>query len=202
MGLKDKMMDNMMGNMSADEKKEMMDNMMNKFMDTMTPEEKQNMMNGMMDKFFSGMSSEEKQGMMSSMMPKMMGNMMGGGNGGGSPMMGMMKNMMGGMMGSRKEGDKADSGSMGFNPMEMCQKMMGNMGKSSELAAYATPEVRALFEDWAEQIENEILAFIKTNNNTDPDKIAEHFKLSKDSINFFITKLSQKGKINIKAEAK
>jgi hypothetical protein len=202
MGIKDKMMDSMMGNMSAEEKKEMMDNMMSKFMDTMTAEEKQNMMNGMMDKFFGSMSPEEKQGMMSSMMPKMMGSMMGSDSNGGSPMMGMMKNMMGGMMAGRKDGDKNNAGSNGFNPMEMCQKMMGHMGKSGELAAYATPEVRALFEEWAEQIENEILSFIKSNNNADPDKIAEHFKLSKDSISFFISKLSQKGKITLKAEVK
>ncbi len=201
MGLKDKMMDSMMGKMSAEEKKEMMDNMMGSFMDSMSSEEKQNMMNSMMDKFFAGMSPDEKQGMMSSMMPKMMGSMMGSGSGGGSSMMGMMKNMMGGMMG-KKEGDKNNPGPMEFNPMEMCQKMMGNMGRTNELAAYATPEVRALFEDWSEQIENEILGYIKNNNNADPEKIAEHFKLSKDSINFFITKLSQKGKINIKAEAK
>jgi hypothetical protein len=110
--------------------------------------------------------------------------------------------MMCGMMGSRKESDKSDSSPIEFNPMEMCQKMMGNMMKSNDLATYATPEVRALFEDWAEQIENEILDYIKANNNSDPDKIAEHFKLTKNSINFFISKLSQKGKINIKAEAK
>jgi hypothetical protein len=179
MGLKEKMFESMMGKMSA--------------------EEKSQMMQGMMDKFFENMSADEKKEMMNNMMPKMMSGMM---DGKGGSMMDMMKNMIGGMMGCKTEGTEKNDGSKDFNPMEMCKKMMANIGKSSDLAAYATPEVRALFEEWAEQIENEILDYIKANDNADPEKLAEKFKLSKDSINFFITKLSQKGKIDINAKAK
>ncbi len=60
--------------------------------------------------------------------------------------------------------------------------------------------VRALFEEWTEQIENEIFNYIKETGTTDPEKLAEHFKLSKNSINFFLTKLAQKGKIKLRAE--
>ena len=197
MSIKDKMMDSMMGKMSAEEKRQMMDAMMSKFFETMTREEKQNMMQAMMDKFFGSMSAEEKREMMSGMMPKMMAGMMGGN---GSPMMGMMKNMMGKMMGGKKEGDGKESGPMEFNPMEMCQRMMMSMGKTSEMASYATPEVRALFEEWSEQIENEIYDYLKETGTVDPDKLAEQFKLSKNSINFFLSKLAQKGKIKLKAE--
>ena len=199
MNFKEKMMENMIGKMSAEEKRQMMDAMMGRFFNNMTKEEKQNMMHEMMNKFFGSLSPDEKTEMMTNMMPKMMGGMMGGK---GSVTANMMKNMMGGMMGNKMEGEAKNSGPMGFNPMEMCQKMMANMGKSSELATYATPEIRALFEEWVEQIENEILDYIKANHNTDPDIIAKQFKLSKSSVDFFITKLSQKGKINIKAEAK
>ncbi len=178
-------------------KEKMMDTMMGKFFNSMTKEDKQNMMQGMMDKFFAGMSLEEKKEMMSGMMPKMMAGMMGGG---GSHMMGMMKNMMGTMRGGKREGEDKDCGPNGFNPMEMCHKMMMSMGKSSELASYATPEVRALFEEWSEQIENEIFNFIKETGTAQPDKLAEQFKLSKDSVNFFLTRLAQKNKIKLKAE--
>jgi hypothetical protein len=153
---------------------------------------KDKMMDELMEKFFKGMSEEEKNNMMQGMM-----------EGEGAGMMGMMKNMMSRMMSGKTKTKSSEKGEgfMNFNPMEMCIKMMSKMEKSSDLAAYATPEVRALFEEWAEQIENEILDFIRANNNPAPDKIAEHFKLSKNSVNFFLTKLSQKGKINIKAEA-
>ncbi len=193
MGIKHKMMDSMMGNMSAEEKRQMMDAMMDTFFGSMTKEEKQKMMQSMMDRFFGSMSEEEKREMMNGMMAGMMG-------GGGSPMMGMMKNMMGKMMGGKKEGAENESGRMDFNPMEMCHKMMMNMGKTSEMASYATPEVRSLFEEWSEQIESEIFNFIKQSGSVDPERLSEHFKLSKNSINFFLSKLAQKGKIRLKAE--
>ncbi len=197
MSFKEKMMENMIGKMSAEEKSQMMESMMKKFFNNMTKEEKHTMMHGMMDKFFGNMSADEKKEMMSNIMPKMMADMMGGGN---SSMMGMMKNMMGRMMGAKQEGNDKEGNPMDFNPMEMCHKMMTSMGKSSELASYATPEVRALFEEWTEQIENEIFNYIKETGTTDPEKLAEHFKLSKNSINFFLTKLAQKGKIKLRAE--
>ena len=74
MGLKEKMMDNMMAGMSAPERKEMID--------------------AMMEKFFANMSDEEKREMMRNMMPRMMAGK-GGASGAGMPMMGMMGAMMG-----------------------------------------------------------------------------------------------------------
>ena len=58
MGLKEQMMNTMVGNMSKEERMEMMEKMM--------------------DTFFAQMTPEEKQEMMGSMMPKMMKEMMGG----------------------------------------------------------------------------------------------------------------------------
>jgi len=75
MGLKEKMLENMMGGMSAQERKEMVD--------------------AMMEKFFANMSDEEKREMMQNMMPRMMAGK-GGTSGAGMPMMGMMSAMMGG----------------------------------------------------------------------------------------------------------
>ncbi|MBI2015028.1 MAG: hypothetical protein HYS77_05765 [Candidatus Rokubacteria bacterium] len=60
----------------------------------------------------------------------------------------MMRQMMEKMMG----------GMEGFNPMAMCQAMMTSVSKSAEMAAYATPEVRTLFEEWARSVEEEISA--------------------------------------------
>jgi DNA-binding MarR family transcriptional regulator len=170
MGLKENMMENMMKGMSAEERKQMMESMM--------------------DSFMGSMSDAEKKSMMNEMMPKMMGSMMGGSGGGG--MMGSMGSMMSMMGGSGEKG--------GFNPMDMCKTMMGNMSKASEMATYATPEIRTLFEEWAAQIEEEILAFIKKEGMIDPASLSEKFKLSKDSVNYFLVRLSEKGKINLKAE--
>ncbi len=160
-------------------KEKMMDSMMGK----MSKEEKKAMMSSMMENFFDDMTPEDKQGMMQEMMPKMMG--------GGMPMMGMMQNMMGGM----KEGKEG-----GFNPMDMCKKMMENMSRSNTIAEFATPELRGLFEDWVQQIEEEILQFVQEHESVDPEEIAAHFKLSKNSVIYLLSKLAQKDAIKFKSE--
>jgi uncharacterized protein YaaW (UPF0174 family) len=190
MSLKEKMMDSMMGNMSAEEKKEMMDKMM--------------------DKFFADMTPEEKQKLMQDMMTKMMGNFMGkgsnsaedGSGGGIFPMMDMMKMMMGGkssmmsmMMGKGMQSEGKDE-----KPWDMCQKMMSSISKSSDLATFATPEVRSLFEEWVQQIEEEFLEFIKTSGSDKIEQLQDQFKLSKESVNYFLARLAQKGKIKFKIE--
>jgi hypothetical protein len=191
----------MMGKLTPEEKSAMMDQMMNKFLADIPPGDKQKMMEGMMEKFLGNMTSDEKQSMMQTMMPKMMGSMTGGGT--GSPMMNMMGMMMGGkgpmnMMKSMKE-DGTHSEEQTEMPWDMCKKMMSTMSKTSELATFATPEVRELFEEWAAQIEEEILNFVKESKIYDTEKIAEHFKLSRNSVTFFLTRLANKGKINLNA---
>lgn len=165
MGIKEKMMESMIGNMSKEEKMDMMDKMM--------------------DSFFSNMTDEEKQEMMTNMMPKMMQNMMGGKKG---SMMGMMRNMM---------GSDDDSEGDGFNPMDMCKEMMSNMRQNSKIAIMGTPEIQGLFEEWVEQIENEILEFIQGKETYGVEEIADNFKISKESAYYFLTKLAQKDKIKL-----
>ena len=160
-------------------KEKMMENMLEK----MSKEEKFEMMDKMMDKFFADMTSEDKQEMMQKMMPKMMG--------GGMPMMDMMKNMMSGNQGK---------GEKGFNPMEMCKQMMQSMTQSREMAEFATPELRGLFEDWVRQIEDEILQFVKDRENVNTEEIAEKFKISEESAIYILGKLAQKGKLKFKTD--
>ncbi len=181
MGLKERMMDGMMDKMSAEEKQKAMEAMMEKFLDGLPSEERGKMMEGMMEKFLGGMSAEERNAMMARMMPKMMGSMMGG-----RGPMGMMNMMMGG--GQSSEGDAE-------MPWDMCQKMMNTMTEGTQTARFATPEVRGLFDEWAAQIEEEMLQFAKETGEVDVEKAAEHFKLSKESTIYFLTRLAQKGKI-------
>lgn len=95
------------------------------------------------------------------------------------------REMMKGMMGE------------GFNPMEMCRGMVGSITKSAEMATYATPELRALFDEWLGQIEAEVLEYLKDKEAVAPDDVAGHFKLSKESAIFLLSKLAREGKINI-----
>src|SRR5574341_271334 len=68
-----------------------------------------------------------------------------------------------------------------FNPMAMCQAMMTSVTKSAEMAAYATPEVRTLFEDWAKSVEDEILTVLKARGQMDLGHVATQLKISQES---------------------
>jgi hypothetical protein len=74
--------------------------------------------------------------------------------------------------------------------------MMGAMAEGAQTARFATPEVRGLFDEWAAQIEEEMLQFAKETGEVDVERAAEHFKLSKESTIYFLTRLAQKGKIH------
>jgi len=174
-----------MGSMKPEEKAKMMEAMMDKFFSETSPEDKQKMMEAMMDRFFGGSSAADKSKMMQDMMGRMMG--------GGMPMMAMMGRMMGGKR-------EAGSGEGEGMPWDMCRKMISSINTSTELASFATPEVRLLFNDWAEQIEAEMLQFIQEKKTANPDELAAHFKISASSASFFLNRLVQKGKINLKAE--
>jgi hypothetical protein len=187
-------MKSMIGKMAPEKKQEMMDAMMENFFSAISTEDKQKMMEGLMEKFMRRMTADERQKMMSGMMSKMMGKMMGDGP---KSMVGMMASMMGRKMaGENKSEENSEM------PWDMCRKMMRHMGRSSELASYATPELRGLFEEWLSQIEGEIKVDIEKSGSANLEELAVKYKLGKDSIHFILGKLAQKEKINLKAERK
>ncbi len=98
----------------------------------------------------------------------------------------MMKGMMCGEKGERRGG---------FNPMDMCKKMMQTDSRSNEMAEYDKPELRGLFEDWLQQINEEILEYIKKEGKVIPENIAKKLNLSIESVNTILGKLAQQGKL-------
>lgn len=168
-------------------KEKFMSEMMESQFRNMTSEEKRQMMEAMMDKFFSSMSEDEKKNMMSGMMGKMMGN---------NPMMGMMSMMMGRKgKDSQKSGDSGQSGKM---PWDMCCDMMTGIKETASTAKFATAELRGLFDEWCQQIEKEILDFIKEKGAIKIDEIAEKFSLSEESVKYLLSRLANKNLIDYK----
>jgi len=70
---------------------------------------------------------------------------------------------------------------------------------AAEMGSYATPEVRALFEDWVGEVEKEILTFVEAKGEVQTKDIAEKLKINEGSVIFFISRLAQQGKVKIKA---
>jgi hypothetical protein len=168
MTLKEKFMNEMMGNQFKG----------------MSSEEKKQMMEAMMDKFFSSMYDDEKKDMMSGMMSKMMGN---------NPMMGMMSMMMG------RKGNKSEKGSeTGKMPWDMCSEMMTGLKETANSAKFATSELRGLFDEWCQQIEKELLDFVKEKGSIKVAEMAEKFSLSEDSIKYLLSRLAGKNLIDYK----
>jgi len=168
MSIKEKFMNEMMGNQFRN----------------MTSEERKQMMETMMEKFFSSMTDDEKKDMMSGMMGKMMGN---------NPIMGMMSMMMGRK--SQKSEKVDDKGKM---PWDMCCEMMTGMKETANTAKFATSELRGLFDEWCQQIEKELLDFIKEKGSIKISEMAEKFSLSEESIKYLLSRLANKNLIDYK----
>jgi hypothetical protein len=99
--------------------------------------------------------------------------------------------------GGHMMGKMHGKGLTGHMPGDMCKEMMSAIHHSHKVATLATPEVQGLFEDWVEQIEKEILDYLKDKEKLDIKDLSGEFKISKDSAYFFLTKLAQKGKIDL-----
>jgi transcriptional regulator CtsR len=164
-------------------KEKFMNEMMENQFKNMSAEDKNKMMEAMMDKFFSSMSDEEKRDMMSGMMGKMMGN---------NPMMGMMSMMMG------KRGQHAEKSAEKM-PWEICCDMMTGIKETANTAKFATTELRGLFDEWCQQIEKEMLDFIKEKGTIKVDELAEKFSLSEESVKYLLSRLAAKNMIDYKA---
>jgi predicted transcriptional regulator len=168
MSIKEKFINEMMGNQFKN----------------MTSEERKQMMESMMEKFFSSMTDDEKKDMMSGMMGKMMGN---------NPMMGMMSMMMG------RKGQKSERGEeKGKMPWDMCSEMMTGIRETANTAKFATSELRGLFDEWCQQIENELLDFIKEKGSININEMTEKFSLSEESIKYLLGRLANKNLIDYK----
>ena len=80
--------------------------------------------------------------------------------------------------------------------MQIGAKMAGAIEESLS-AAYGTSEIKALFEDWAKAVEEEILAFVKEKGSCDPSEIAAKLKVSENSAAVFMGRLIRSGKIRV-----
>jgi hypothetical protein len=89
------------------------------------------------------------------------------------------------------------AGMKDFNPMGLCQAMMTSLSNSTDMAAYATPETRPLFEEWARSVENDIETTLKETGPIDLDRLAARFQMSRDSVLYLVGRLVRDGKASI-----
>jgi hypothetical protein len=83
----------------------------------------------------------------------------------------------------------------GVDPTEMCQNLVDKVAQSKQLMAITDPELLVLFEDWLEELEEEVVSTVKTHGPLDPGGLARKLGLSKRGANFLLSKLKREGRL-------
>jgi hypothetical protein len=83
----------------------------------------------------------------------------------------------------------------GVDPTDMCQSMIDRVARSKQLTSISEPEILSLFEDWLEELDGEVVAFVKKTGSKNPFDLAKGCGLSRSGAEFLITKLKREGKL-------
>jgi len=136
----------------------------------------------------SGGPMEMGMGMAKKMMAQM-------GKGGPNPMAMMQK-----MMGQMAEGGQAPPPMMQMC-MGMCSEMLTAIKRSTEMAAFASPELHGLFAEWLGATEDQAIRHLQENGATDLAGLAEALGIGEESAAYLLANLAKQGKITLRAEA-
>ena len=77
----------------------------------------------------------------------------------------------------------------------MCQSLVDKVFQSRQLRTVAEPEILSLFEDWLEELEEEIIKQVRKTGSDDLEELARSLGLSRAGVNFLITKLKREDRI-------
>ena len=83
----------------------------------------------------------------------------------------------------------------GVDPTQMCQTLVRKVSQSKQLLAVAEPDILVLFEDWLEELEGEIIRYVKQHGSTEIGALTSALGLSSNGAAFLITKLKKEDKI-------
>ena len=83
----------------------------------------------------------------------------------------------------------------GIDPTQMCQNLVEKVAQSKQLSAVVNPEVLVLFENWLEELESEVISFVKKSGSSDPLDLAQELGLSRSGASFIVTKLRRENKL-------
>jgi hypothetical protein len=83
----------------------------------------------------------------------------------------------------------------GVDPTQMCQSLVDKVAQSRQLMAITDPELLVLFEDWFEELEEEVVSLVKRHGPLDAGVLAEKLGLSKRGAVFLLSKLKREEKL-------
>jgi len=83
----------------------------------------------------------------------------------------------------------------GVDPTQMCQSLVDKVAQSKQLMAITDPELLVLFEDWFEELEDEVMALVRRHGPLDAQDLARTLGLSQRGATFLVSKLNREGKL-------
>jgi hypothetical protein len=83
----------------------------------------------------------------------------------------------------------------GVDPTQMCQSLVDKVAQSRQLSAITDPDLLILFEDWFEELEQEVLDLFESQGPLDQTQLAEKLGLSIRGATFLISKLKREKKL-------
>jgi len=83
----------------------------------------------------------------------------------------------------------------GVDPTQMCQSLVDKVAQSEQLSAIVEMDLLAMFEDWLEELETEVLDVLKKNASLDEKAIAGKLGLSNRGAAFLMSKLKRQGRL-------
>ncbi len=82
----------------------------------------------------------------------------------------------------------------GVDPTKMCQSLVDKVARSKQLRSVTDPELLVLFEDWLEELETEVAAYLGQHPGCDAPAIAADLGLSHSGATFLVAKLRREKK--------
>jgi hypothetical protein len=83
----------------------------------------------------------------------------------------------------------------GVDPTQMCQRLVDKVAQSKQLMAITDPDLLVLFEDWLEELEEEVIAIGKTSPPLDAKMLVQKTGLSMRGATFLLSKLDRERKL-------
>jgi predicted HTH transcriptional regulator len=83
----------------------------------------------------------------------------------------------------------------GVDPTQMCQSLVDKVAQSKQLMAITDPDLLVLFEDWFEELEEEVISQVGKYGPMSARELAEKIGLSQRGATFLLSKLKREKKL-------
>ena len=83
----------------------------------------------------------------------------------------------------------------GVDPTQMCQTLVDKVAQSKQLMAITDPDLLVLFEDWFEELEDEIVSLNSKYGPLSSEDLAKRIGLSLRGATFLLSKLNREKKL-------